>query len=160
MKRKRGGYKETTQKQIEPAKGKNERNTDMETKRPKMYRFDVHYHRGTIEINQGVPGDKLESKIEALMHEHESTGEKTAPLLYTAREQGVKASTDIRTDRWEIAVEAATKVAKSYLARREERAAKAKQEGDKDPESGLRPDGKEKGEKSTEKAPDGGEGKE
>lgn len=83
---------------------------------------NVQYFDSNLFVNQATLGAKLETKIEQLLHQNESTGETTAPLLYTAREQGVKASTNIRTDRWEVAVEAAGKVARSYLARREERA--------------------------------------
>lgn len=44
------------------------------------------------------------------------------PLLYTERSEGIRASTNIRTDRFEIAIDATEKVQKSYKARREERA--------------------------------------
>ena len=44
-----------------------------------------------------------------------------APLIYTERKDGVKASTNIRTDRWGVALEATDKIAKSYKARREEK---------------------------------------
>ena len=47
-----------------------------------------------------------------------------APELFTERKEGVRASTNIRTDRWEIAIEATDKIAKSYEARREERGLK------------------------------------
>ena len=40
-------------------------------------------------------------------------------MLYTERKEGVRASTNIRTDRFEIAVEAADKIAKSCQARRD-----------------------------------------
>lgn len=100
-----------------------------------MYPTVVNYADGNLDINQAVEGAKLESKIEQLMHEHESTGEQTAPLLYTAREQGVKEATNIRTDRWEIAVEAAGRIARSYMAKREERA-RAGKEPDQKPAEG------------------------
>ena len=42
-------------------------------------------------------------------------------LVYTERKDGVLPAYDIRTDRFELAVEATDKIAKSYLAKREER---------------------------------------
>ena len=45
-----------------------------------------------------------------------------APLIYTERKDGVQPSYNIRTDRWDVAVEAMDKVTKSYHAKREERA--------------------------------------
>lgn len=124
--------------------------------RETMYPTQVHYNRGSLEINQGTVGAKLETKIEQLMNQRESTGEPTAPLLYTAREQGVKASTDIRTDRWDIAVEATGKIARSYVARREERG-KARQEEDKGPAENQRQEEKAKPEA---KPTEGSQGKE
>lgn len=44
-----------------------------------------------------------------------------APAIYTERRDGVEAQYDIRTDRFEIAIEAMDKVAGSYKAKREER---------------------------------------
>ena len=46
-----------------------------------------------------------------------------APLIYADREEGVAPAYDIRTDRFELAVEATDYVTKSHLAQREQRAA-------------------------------------
>ena len=110
----------------------------------------------SFDINEATIGAKLETKIEQLMHEHESTGE-TAPLLYTAREQGVKESTNIRTDRWEIAVEAADKITRSYLARREDRA--AAREKDKPAAPGASEQDKPDSTKNTTAETDSSQGK-
>ena len=45
-----------------------------------------------------------------------------APLIYTERKDGVQAGYNIKTDRWEVAVEAMDKVAKTKAAQRENRA--------------------------------------
>ena len=73
-------------------------------------------------INASVAGETLEAKIERIVNNKEPIGQgnDTAPIIYTERKEGVRASTNIRTDRFEIAVEAADKVAKSFKARREE----------------------------------------
>lgn len=59
-------------------------------------------------------------KIERIVNNKEPIKD-GAPLIYTERKEGVRASTNIRTDRFEVAVEGMDKVAKSYKARREER---------------------------------------
>lgn len=42
-----------------------------------------------------------------------------APIIYTKRSEGVRPEHDIRTDRFDIAIDAMDKTAKSYAARRE-----------------------------------------
>ena len=42
-----------------------------------------------------------------------------APIIYTERKHGVAPQYNIRTDRFEIALDAADSIAKSYMARRE-----------------------------------------
>ena len=44
-----------------------------------------------------------------------------APIIYTDRKDGVKPEYDIRTDRFELAVEAMNGLHKTHLAKREER---------------------------------------
>lgn len=82
----------------------------------------------TIRINQAEPGETLESKIEKLVNKKEPLEEGSAPLIYTPRMEGIRASTNIRTDRWEIAIEATDRIAKSYMARRDERSKKKEPE--------------------------------
>lgn len=84
-----------------------------------------------LEINASTPGETLETKIEKLMHTKEPMTDGATPLIFTPRAEGIRASTNIRTDRWEIAIEATDKIARSYMARREERAAKTKAEAEK-----------------------------
>ena len=45
-----------------------------------------------------------------------------APTIYTDREDGVPFQTDIRSDRFEIALDASEKITANKLAKREERA--------------------------------------
>jgi len=78
------------------------------------------YHQTQLEVNTSVTGETLETKIERILNNKEPIKD-GAPILYTERKQGVLASTNIRTDRWEVAVDAMDKVDKSYKARREER---------------------------------------
>lgn len=85
-----------------------------------MYKIPK-FAKSQITRNTSVQGEMIETKIERIISNKEPIKD-GAPILYTARKDGVLASTNIRTDRFEIAVEAMDKVSKSYKARREERA--------------------------------------
>lgn len=76
--------------------------------------------KGLLTINNSVQGEPLEQKIERMLNGKEPIKD-GSPLIFTERKEGVRASTNIRTDRWLVAVEGADKIAKSYQARREER---------------------------------------
>jgi len=75
-------------------------------------------------------GEPIELQVERLVSNGEPT-EGEAPLVYQERAEGVAAQYNIRTDRFEIAIEAMEKVAKSYEARREERAEALRAEEEK-----------------------------
>lgn len=75
---------------------------------------------GLLTVNNAVQGEPIELKIERMLNGKEPIRD-GSPLLFTERKEGVRASTNIRTDRWLIAVEGADKIAKSYQAKREER---------------------------------------
>lgn len=77
----------------------------------------------SLELYDVQEGETIEQKIERIVNNKEPIKD-GAPLLYTERREGIRPSTNIRTDRFEIAVEAADRIAKSYMARREERAGK------------------------------------
>lgn len=95
------------------------------------------YQQSTIRVNTSTQGETLESKIERIISNKEPIKD-GAPIMYTERKDGVLASTNIKTDRFEVAIDAMTKVEKSYKARREERATKAKEAKDKK-DSGAEP---------------------
>ena len=57
-------------------------------------------------------GERLECKIERMTENNEPIGE-TAPLIYTPRKDGVIATYDVRTDKWDIALDAMSKVNKT-----------------------------------------------
>lgn len=59
-----------------------------------------------------VEGERIELKIDRMTQNNEPIGE-SAPLIYTARKDGVIAAYDIRTDKWEIALDAMEKVNKT-----------------------------------------------
>lgn len=85
-----------------------------------MIKYIVRRDTG-LSINDSVEGERLETKIERVVHNNEPIKD-GAPLVYTERSEGVRASTDIRTDRFEVALDATDKIAKSYKGKRENKA--------------------------------------
>lgn len=83
---------------------------------------------GRLNINTSVEGETIEMKIERIVNNKEPIKD-GAPLIYIDRREGVRPSTNIRTDRFEVALDATDKIARSYKARREERA-KATEKGE------------------------------
>lgn len=73
-----------------------------------------------IPVNKSYLGETIEKKVQRITNNREPITD-GAPLIYTDRKEGVGAEYDIRTDRFEVAVEAMGVVDKSYKAQREER---------------------------------------
>ena len=65
-------------------------------------------------------GETIEQKVNKILTQNEPITD-GAQLNYTERKDGVKAEFDIRTDRFEHAIDAMERVTKSHLAKREER---------------------------------------
>lgn len=72
----------------------------------------------SIEVNIGNEGESIEEKIRRIVNNKEPIKD-GAPLIYTNRKQGVLAEMDIRSDRWELAVDAMDAVTKSDIAKRD-----------------------------------------
>ena len=72
-----------------------------------------------IDVNKSLEGEPIETKIERIISNKEPKTD-GAPLIFTERDEGVLPSYDIRTDRFEVAIEAMDKVSKTALAKREE----------------------------------------
>ena len=85
-----------------------------------MYK-KVTYNRTSVKLNQSLEGETLEQKIERIVNNKEPIKD-GAPLIYTDRKDGVQAGYNIKTDRFEIAIDAMDKVQKSIIAQRENRA--------------------------------------
>lgn len=69
--------------------------------------------------NYTCNAQSLEEKIAGLLANN-SPIDSISPMYYTEKKDGVKPETDIRTDRWEIAVDTADKVNASLIAARAE----------------------------------------
>lgn len=98
----------------------------------KMYNYQAPTPT-SLRVNNTYVGETLEEKIRRIVENKEPIKD-NAPLIYTDRSEGVKAQYDVRTDRFEIAVDAMDKVDKANKAKREERAKlKEGKKVDKDP---------------------------
>lgn len=84
-----------------------------------MYRTEK-IQNATSKGIAGYVGETIESKVRRIVNNKEPITD-GAPLIYTERKDGLKPEYDIRTDRWEVAVDAMDKVAKSAIAKRENR---------------------------------------
>ena len=82
-----------------------------------MYKNPI-FATTTLELNDSVEGEHIETKMERVIATNEPIKD-GAPIIYTPRKDGVNAGHNIRTDRWEVAIEAMDKVSKSYTARRD-----------------------------------------
>lgn len=87
--------------------------------RSKMYN-PTKPRKTSIVINESYEGERLETKIERIVNNKEPITD-GAPIIFTERKDGVQPQYDVRTDRWEIAVEAMDVVSKTHQAKREER---------------------------------------
>lgn len=83
-----------------------------------MYKQKRPPNRSNIKVNTSYEGETIEKKVARITNNKEPITD-GAPLIYTDRKMGVQPEYDIRTDRFEIAVEAMDKVSKAQRAKRE-----------------------------------------
>lgn len=76
--------------------------------------------KGNIQVNESFRGETIEQKVRKIVNNKEPITD-GAPLVYTERKDGVQPQYNIRTDRFEIAIDAMDKVSATYKARREEK---------------------------------------
>ena len=84
-----------------------------------MKRIDV-LSTGNLQSVEMYEGEPIEAKIRRIVENNEPITD-GAPLIYTEKSEGVMAGYNVRTDRFEVAIEAmdtvnASKVAKSKVA--------------------------------------------
>ena len=85
-----------------------------------MVRKNITVNRG-IRRNNSTDGETIETKMRRLVENQERV-EGQVPLIFTERKDGVLPSYNIKSDRFDAAIEASDKIAKSITAKREERA--------------------------------------
>lgn len=74
----------------------------------------------TIKTEPAIKGETIEAKMRRIINNKEPITD-GAPLIYTDRKDGVLPGHDIRTDRFETAIDGMDYVTKSHLAKREQR---------------------------------------
>ncbi|AXH76572.1 MAG: hypothetical protein [Microviridae sp.] len=80
-------------------------------------------NKTTISRNKSYKGETIEDKVKRILSNKEPITD-GAPIIYTERKDGVMPSYNIRTDRFEVAVEAMNGISKQHIAKREGRAGK------------------------------------
>lgn len=82
-------------------------------------------NRTTIEVNTSVEGESVELKLERAIHNREPIDNTIGAKAYNERKDGVIASRNQRTDRFEVAASASEKVAnikkEGYVAKAKKR---------------------------------------
>ncbi|MEY4834382.1 MAG: hypothetical protein RI980_497 [Bacteroidota bacterium] len=85
-----------------------------------MYKKNNYSNTG-FNINQSLEGETIEQKIERVTQNKEPIKD-GAPLIYTDKKDGVQAGYNIKTDRFEVAVDAMDRVTRSKIANNEHKA--------------------------------------
>lgn len=82
-----------------------------------MYKYSKG-RKTTLEVNDSLEGESIEMKVRRITENKEPIKD-GAPEIFTERKEGVNSAYNIRTDRWEVAVDAMDAVNKSILAKRD-----------------------------------------
>lgn len=101
-----------------------------------MYK-KTYLEKTELNVNNSIEGETIENKVSRIMNNNEAISD-GAPVIYTERKDGVIPEFDIRSDRFEMAIDAMDKVHREYLAKRTERHT-PKTEETKPPEGGSIP---------------------
>ena len=73
-------------------------------------------------------GESIEEKVERIVTNNEPISD-TAPMIYTEKAQGVLPAYNIRTDRFDVAIEATSKIEMARQAKRDKFAKEQEQSG-------------------------------
>lgn len=86
-------------------------------------------NKTTLIVNESLEGETLEEKIMRIVENNEPITD-GAPIVYTDRRDGVLPAYNIRTDRWDVAIDAMDKISATNIAKREEYLAAKEQTGE------------------------------
>lgn len=75
-------------------------------------------NNSSLMVNNSYEGESIEDKLERIVQQKEPIND-GAPLVFTERKNGVLPEYNIRTDRFEVALDAMNAVQKSTVAKRE-----------------------------------------
>lgn len=76
-------------------------------------------NKTTLMVNESLEGETLEEKIMRIVENNEPITD-GAPIVYTDRRDGVLPAYNIRTDRWDVAIDAMDKISATKIAKRDE----------------------------------------
>ena len=82
-----------------------------------MNKYNIK-NKTRLERNTSTEGELIEQKIDIIMTLNEPITD-GAPIIYTERKHGVLPEYNIRTDRWDIALDAIDKMEMARKARKE-----------------------------------------
>ncbi len=82
-----------------------------------MYKFKKP-RKSSLKSVKNVQGEPIEHKVKRIVENGESIKD-GAPELYPDRSEGVLQGSNVRTDRWEVAVDAMDAVSRSVKAKRD-----------------------------------------
>lgn len=98
----------------------------------------IRQHKTTLHVNNTQEGETLEKKVYRMKNNKEPfTAE--VQTNYTERNEGIKPEYNIRTDRFEIAIDAMSAVDKTHKAKREARHNPPKTEQETQKNGGTEP---------------------
>ena len=89
----------------------------------------------SLQVRNVTEGETIEEKMRRVVNNNEPITD-GAPLVYTDRKDGVLPQYDIRTDRWDVAIDAMDKVTKTETAKREARMKIVKDEPEENKKDG------------------------
>lgn len=83
-----------------------------------MLKFNIGKPNTTIVAERSIEGETIEQKIERIVTNREPITD-GAPIIYMERKDGIQPQYDVRTDRWDLGLDAMDKVTKSKIAKRD-----------------------------------------
>ena len=85
----------------------------------KYNRETVEMSNGILSVNNSYEGESIETKVRRITENKEPITD-GAPIIYTDRKEGTKAEYNIRTDRFDVALDAMDYVNRTRTAKRME----------------------------------------
>lgn len=78
-----------------------------------------YFSKTNYDINESVEGQSIEEKMRVATMNGQPI-DSAAPLIYTNKRDGVLPQYDIRTDRWDIALQTTDKITRTAIAKSQE----------------------------------------
>lgn len=102
-----------------------------------MYKINMPA-KTSIKGKEKMEGETIEAKVRRIVNNKEPITD-GAPIVYTERKDGINPAHDIRTDRWDIAIEAMDTVAQVKEHKRTMKVVKDEPKNDGKKDSGAEP---------------------